>query len=61
VILLYEVSSSGQLAALAEKLRALVAASRLDLTGNSLFATISLGATLLRCGSWMGWCRGQTA
>lgn len=50
VILLYDLGSEDELAALAEKLRALVAASRLDLAGTSLLATISAGATLLRRG-----------
>jgi diguanylate cyclase (GGDEF)-like protein/PAS domain S-box-containing protein len=53
VILLYDIGAHAELAALAEKLRALVGASRLDLAGTSLFATISVGATLLRRGDSM--------
>ena len=50
VVLLYETDSESELAALAEKLRSLVAASRLDLAEESLTVTISVGATLLRPG-----------
>ena len=48
VILLRETRSHDGLAGLAEKLRALVAASRLDVDGRSLSVSISSGATLLR-------------
>jgi diguanylate cyclase (GGDEF)-like protein/PAS domain S-box-containing protein len=48
LVLAYEIASRAGLAALGEKLRALVAASRLDLAQESATVTISLGATLLR-------------
>lgn len=49
LILAYEMGTEGELEALGEKLRALVAASRLDLAGGErLTVTLSLGATLLR-------------
>jgi diguanylate cyclase (GGDEF)-like protein/PAS domain S-box-containing protein len=48
VVLATETGSLAELAGLAEKLRALVAASRLDLGEKRLSVTVSLGATLLR-------------
>ena len=48
VVLAYEIGARADLATLGEKLRALVATSRLDLPDGSLAVTISLGATLLR-------------
>jgi diguanylate cyclase (GGDEF)-like protein/PAS domain S-box-containing protein len=48
VVLVNGTSSQVELAGLAEKLRALVAASRLDLDEQGLSVTISMGATLLR-------------
>jgi diguanylate cyclase (GGDEF)-like protein/PAS domain S-box-containing protein len=48
VTLVCGIGSQAELAALAEKLRALVGASRLDLGEQCLSVTISIGATLLR-------------
>jgi diguanylate cyclase (GGDEF)-like protein/PAS domain S-box-containing protein len=50
VVLVGDTSAEGELAKLADKLRALVAASRLDLDERSLSVTVSMGATLLRAG-----------
>jgi diguanylate cyclase (GGDEF)-like protein/PAS domain S-box-containing protein len=45
--ILYDVTSSEELSSISEKLRTLVAYSRLDLAAASLTVTISVGATLL--------------
>ncbi len=50
VVLVHEVSLEAEVAALGEKLRALVEASRLDLAEESVSVTVSLGATLLQSG-----------
>jgi diguanylate cyclase (GGDEF)-like protein len=50
VIILYDVSDRESLRAVAEKLRAQVEYSRLDLKGFSLAVTISIGGTVLQSG-----------
>ncbi len=50
MVLLLELPNTRALRMIAEKLRALVEASRLDLTDASLTVTISVGATLLKLG-----------
>jgi diguanylate cyclase (GGDEF)-like protein/PAS domain S-box-containing protein len=47
VAILYEVQSRDNLLAIAEKVRALVEFSRLDIVGHGLSVTISIGGTLL--------------
>ncbi len=50
IVLAHEMSSEADVAALGEKLRALVEASRLDLGEERATVTVSLGATLLQPG-----------
>jgi diguanylate cyclase (GGDEF)-like protein/PAS domain S-box-containing protein len=47
VAILHDISSADALRAAAEKVRSLIETSRLDLNGNSLTVTASIGATLL--------------
>ena len=48
IAILYEVQTSENLQTIAEKVRALVELSRLDVKGQGLSVTLSIGATLLR-------------
>jgi diguanylate cyclase (GGDEF)-like protein/PAS domain S-box-containing protein len=50
LVILYEVSPAGELRSIAEKLRALVERSRLDLGDRHLSITVSTGTTLLKAG-----------